>query len=131
MQRTVVNPWSWQDRLGFVQGVDLRGVERLLVCAGQVSYSPDGEPLHPGDMKAQIAQALDNLEAVLAGAGMTLADVVRLNWFVTDVARFREVAPVHGRRLAEAGCRAASTLLQISALARPELMVEVEALAAA
>lgn len=131
MERTIVNPWTWQDKLGFVQGVELRGVERLLVCAGQVPYSADGEPLHAGDLQAQIARALDNLETVLAGAGMTLANVVRLNWYVTDVARFREVAPVHGKRLAEAGCRAASTLLQISALARPELEVEVEAIAAA
>jgi enamine deaminase RidA (YjgF/YER057c/UK114 family) len=76
MERAVVNPWTWQDRFGFVQGNALTGAERLLLCAGQVSVDPDGKPLHPGDMTAQIAQALDNLETVLGEAEMTVADVV-------------------------------------------------------
>jgi enamine deaminase RidA (YjgF/YER057c/UK114 family) len=74
-----VNPWQWQDRFGFSQGVEVRGAERVLYCAGQTSVDADGAPLHPGDMSAQMNQALNNLETVLDQAGLKLANVVRLN----------------------------------------------------
>ncbi len=83
-------------------------------------------------MGAQVAQALDNLETVLREAGLTLADVVRLNYYTADVERFLpEGAPVLGARFAESGCRPASTLLGVARLARPELLVEIEATAVA
>jgi enamine deaminase RidA (YjgF/YER057c/UK114 family) len=82
-------------------------------------------------MRAQIDQALDNVETVLKAAGFTLADVVRLNYYTTDVDRFMEVAEVGGRRLAEAGCRPASTLLGVTRLAYPELLIEIEVTAVA
>ena len=85
MERRIVNPWAWQDTFGFVQANELRGVQRALVCAGQTSVDAEGRPVHPGDMAAQVGQALDNLETVLGQAGFTLADVVRLNYYTTDV----------------------------------------------
>ncbi len=130
MERRIVNPWTWQDQLGYVQANEVGGVERVLVCAGQTSVDADGQPLHEGDMGAQVGQALDNLEAVLGEAGFALADVVRMNFFVTDVDAFIEAGPVYGARLAEAGCRPASTLLGVSRLAFPPLLVEIEATAA-
>jgi enamine deaminase RidA (YjgF/YER057c/UK114 family) len=78
---------------------------------------------------AQIIQALDNLETVLTGAGFTFADVMRLNYYTTDVDRFFESYEVMATRLAEAGCRSAGTLLGVSRLAFPELLVEFEATA--
>src|SRR5918997_1504805 len=78
------NPWGWQDQLGFVQANLVSGAQRMLVCAGQTSVDAEGRPLHPGDMRAQVNQALDNLETVLGEAGFTLADVVRLNYYTTD-----------------------------------------------
>jgi Endoribonuclease L-PSP len=77
MERRIVNPWTWQDQLGYVQANDISGMERVLVCAGQTSVDADGQPLHDEDMGAQVGQALDNLEAVLGEAGFALADVVR------------------------------------------------------
>jgi enamine deaminase RidA (YjgF/YER057c/UK114 family) len=129
MERRIVNPWTWQDQLGYVQANETSGVERVLLCAGQTSVGADGQPLHDGDMGAQIGQALDNLETVLSEAGFELADVVRLNYFVTDVDAFIAAGEVYGAKLAQAGCRPASTLLGVARLAFPSLLVEIEATA--
>jgi enamine deaminase RidA (YjgF/YER057c/UK114 family) len=129
MERRIVNPWTWQDQFGFVQANETSGAERQLLCAGQTSVDANGEPLHEGDMGAQIGQALDNVETVLGEAGYALGDVVRLNFFVTDVDAFFQASGAYGARLAEAGCRPASTLLGVTRLAFPQLLVEIEATA--
>jgi enamine deaminase RidA (YjgF/YER057c/UK114 family) len=105
-------------------------MERILVCSGQTSGDADGHPLHADDMRARVAQAFDDLEAVLSKAGFTLADVVRLNYFVTDVDSFLQAGDVWGARLGMAGCKPATTLLGITRLAIPTLLVEIEATAA-
>jgi len=130
MDRTIVNPWTWQDQLGFVQGNDVSGATRTLYCAGQVSVDEHGAPVHAGDMAAQLVQALDNLVTVLQAAGLTLADVVRLNYYTTDVPAFLEAATPLMGRLADARCRPASTLLGVAALFHPDALVEIEATAA-
>jgi enamine deaminase RidA (YjgF/YER057c/UK114 family) len=85
MERKPINPWSWSVNLGFDQAVLIEGHRRQLVCSGQDAVDADGSPRHPGDMAAQLEFALDNLEAVVAAADMTLADIVRLNVYTTDV----------------------------------------------
>jgi enamine deaminase RidA (YjgF/YER057c/UK114 family) len=70
-------------------------------------------------MAGQLNKALDNLETVLGQAGLGLSDVVRLNYYVTDMLP----------RLKQAGCRPAATLLGIAGLFLPELLVEIEATA--
>ncbi|HUP72675.1 MAG TPA: RidA family protein [Acidimicrobiales bacterium] len=129
VSRTPVNPWPWSVEMGFNQGEIVVGKSRELICAGQTAMSADGEPQHAGDMAAQVSMALDNLEAVLAGADMTLANVVRLNIYTTDVDAFFEAMGVFSPRLAAAGVRPPGTLLGVSRLAFPELMVELEATA--
>jgi enamine deaminase RidA (YjgF/YER057c/UK114 family) len=129
VERRAVNPWTWQDEFGYVQANEASGVERVLVCSGQTSVDSDGQPLHEGDMGAQVGQALDNVEAVLREGGFSLADVVRLNYYVTDVDAFMQAGEVYGAKLAQAGCRPASTLLGVARLAYPSLMVEIEATA--
>ena len=131
VERRAVNPWTWQDAFGFAQGIEVSGAGRQLVCAGQTSVDADGRPLHAGDMRAQALQAIDNLETVLRQAGMTLADVVRLNYYTTDVDAFLQTADAWGARLAAAGCRPASTLLGVARLAFPDLLIEMEATAIA
>ena len=131
MDRRIINPWTWQDP-GFVQANEVRGVQRVLICSGQASMDADGSPVHPADMHAQLNQALDNLETVLKSADFQLSDVVRLNIFTTDVDAFLGAwEEAVGPRLAESGCRQASTLLGVARLAFPELMVEIEATAVA
>jgi len=99
MDRTIVNPWQWQDKFGFVQANSLTGVERTVLCAGQTSSDADGNPVHAGDMPAQVRQALDNLETVLGQAGLGLGGVVRLVPAGEHVARRRRarVSRVHDR----------------------------------
>jgi enamine deaminase RidA (YjgF/YER057c/UK114 family) len=85
MQATPINPHTWTVGLGFDQAQLVEGHRRLLVCSGQDAVDADGKPQHPGDMAAQLELALDNLEAIVAAADMTLADVIRLNVYTTDV----------------------------------------------
>lgn len=131
MERRVINPWAWQDALGFVQANEITGAQRVLICSGQTSMDGDGRPVHPGDMTAQLTLALDNLETVLQQAGFKLSDVVRLNVYATDVEAFFGAWEAVAPRLAEAGVRQASTLLGVTSLAFPELMIEIEATAVA
>jgi enamine deaminase RidA (YjgF/YER057c/UK114 family) len=131
METMVINPWTWQDPLGFVQARKVSGAQRVVYCAGQSAVDPDGNVLHEGDMRGQLMRSLDNVETVLAEAGLGLADVVRLNYYTTDVDAFFESYDAVTSRLAEAGARVSSTLLGITRLAQPELLVEIEATAAA
>jgi enamine deaminase RidA (YjgF/YER057c/UK114 family) len=127
----VVNPWTWQERYGFVHGTVVPAAARTLYVAGQASTDDDGNPVHAGDMVAQVTQSIDNIERVLTEAGMTLADVVRLNVYTTDVDAFFAAHPTLVARFDAAGCRPASTLLGVTRLAFPEMLVELEATAAA
>ena len=129
MQRTPINPWSWSTKLGFDQAELIEGHRRQLVCSGQDAVDADGNPQHPGDMAAQLELALDNLEAVLAGADMTLANVVRLNAYTTDVDElFRQWATVVDRFGGSDGGFATS-VLGVTRLGAPQLLVLLEATA--
>ena len=88
MQQRAINPWTWQDTFGFVQANETVGGERIVHCAGQTSVDGAGHPVHAGDIAAQANQALDNLETVLQEAGLSLAHIVRLNYYTTDVDAF-------------------------------------------
>lgn len=85
--------------------------------------------MHPDDMRAQFTRAMDNIETVLGEAGAGLSDVVRLTYYTTDVDRFFGIYDTVVARLAEAGCRPATTLLGVARLASPEALVEIEATA--
>jgi enamine deaminase RidA (YjgF/YER057c/UK114 family) len=126
-----VNPWTWQDALGYVQGNEVTGAQRVLICAGQTSVDGEGNPVHAGDMRAQIEQCLDNVEAVLSQAGFSWGDVVRLNIYTTDMDGFFEHYEYFGTRLGQAGCKFAGSLLGVQRLADPSLMLELEATAVA
>ncbi len=128
MERRIINPWTWQEQFGFNHGHEVTGAERTLYLAGQVSLDDDGNLVHDGDMAGQINKSIDNIEAVLAAADMTLADVVRLNIYTTDVDLLLENAAVLGR-LVEAGSKYTSTLLGVTRLAFPQLLVELEVIA--
>ena len=130
MQHRLVNPWTWQESYGFAQAHEVTAAGRLLFVAGQTSVDPEGRPVHPADMSAQVKQALANLKTVVEAAGGSLRDVVRLNYYTTDVkalfAAWRDVTTA----LSAAGCKPASTVLGVGQLALPELLVEIEATAA-
>ena len=131
MERRIVNPWTWQDQFGFVQAHEVSGPGRTLFCAGQTSTDADGNPLHAGDMPAQLDQALENLKTVLREAGFDLSDVVRLNTYTTNVDAFLEASESFTACLREAGCRPSATLIGVDRLAFPDFLVELEATAVA
>src|SRR4051812_30499748 len=120
---TAVNHMSWSIPFGFDQARLVESPTRWLVCSGQTSIGPDGAVQHPGDMAAQVLDAFASLEALLAAADMTMEDVVRITAYVTDMDAFIATAGSADRP------STAFTLIGVSRLAYPELMVELEALA--
>ena len=131
MERTTVNPWTWSVELGYAQGEVVSGQTRTLYCSGQTAMGADGTPRHAGDMAAQVALSLDNLEAVLGGAGMSLANLVRLTVYTTDVDRLFAHYGVLASRLGAAAVAPTTTMLGVTRLAIPDLMVELEGTAVA
>jgi enamine deaminase RidA (YjgF/YER057c/UK114 family) len=129
--RTAINPTSWSINLGFDQAQLVADSRRLLVCSGQDSVDADGEPQHPGDMAAQLDVALDNLEALMRAADMTVANVVRLNVYTTDVDElFTHWARIVGR-FSSTDTRFVTSVLGVTRLAAPPLLVLLEATAVA
>ncbi|MFF0809529.1 RidA family protein [Streptomyces albogriseolus] len=131
MERNAVNPVSWSVEMGFNQGVVVSGHSRTLYISGQTAMSKDGRPEHDGDMAAQLALGVDNVEAVLAEAGMSLANLVRLNVYTTDVDLLLQHYGVLAGRLGAAGVAPTTTMLGVTRLAVPGQMVELEGTAVA
>ena len=129
MERRIINPWSWQDKYGFVQANEISGAARTLVCSGQTAIDADGNAIHSGDIAAQLKVALDNLEEVLHKADFSLSDVVRMIIYTTDVDKLISVYESMAARLAKAKCQTTQTLVGVTRLAFPDLMVEIEATA--
>ncbi|MFE2142456.1 RidA family protein [Streptomyces sp. NPDC059456] len=104
------------------------GTGRFVAVSGQCAFDEKGEVVGEGDAAAQARQVFDNLGRCLAAAGATFDDVVKLTYFVTDVAhlpalREARAAVIPADRLP------ASSAVQVAALVRPELLLEVEAFA--
>ncbi|MFI9265231.1 RidA family protein [Streptomyces werraensis] len=131
MERNAVNPVSWSVEMGFNQGEVVSGHSRTLFISGQTAMSKDGKPEHGGDMAAQLALSVDNVEAVLAEAGMPLANLVRLNVYTTDVDLLFQHYGVLAGRLGAAGVTPTTTMLGVTRLAVPGQMVELEGTAVA
>ena len=127
MKRTAVNPWPWSLNFGYHQAELLERPTRQLVCAGQTAVDAEGNPQHPGDMRGQMALALDNLEAVLAAADMGLANIVRLGLYSTDVDESLRNLDLFGARFGPLNAAPPMTLLGVTRLALPPLMFEIEA----
>ena len=131
MELKAVNPWSWQDSLHFSHAVEAPAAGRVVFLAGQTSVDPDGRPLHAGDMAAQLERAFENLELVLEQAGLSLANLVRLNYYVTDMAAYARARGVVAAKLGALAVKPSGCLLGVACLAHPALMVEIEATAVA
>jgi enamine deaminase RidA (YjgF/YER057c/UK114 family) len=127
VEQRQINPWKWQDQYGFSQGIEVSNASRVLYCAGQASVDDMGKPVHAGDMRKQIEQAFRNLDTVLKAAGFGLANVVRLNYYTTDIEGFLSASDTVQECLA--GSAPPGTLLGVGKLAFPGLMIEIEATA--
>jgi enamine deaminase RidA (YjgF/YER057c/UK114 family) len=131
MERNAVNPVSWSVEMGFNQGEVVSGHSRTLYISGQTAMSSEGKPEHDGDMAAQLALSIDNIEAVLAEAGMSLSNLVRLNVYTTDVDLLFQHYGVLAGRLGAARVAPTTTMLGVTRLAIPGQMVELEGTAVA
>lgn len=131
MSVRIINPWTWQDRFGFVQANEVTDPGRILYCAGSVSVDDDGKVLHPGDMPKQIDKVFDNLETLLGQADMDLSNLVKLTYYTTEVEKFIEAGPVLMERLQRGACRPATSLIGVTRLFDPGCILEIEATAVA
>jgi enamine deaminase RidA (YjgF/YER057c/UK114 family) len=129
MTQTNVNPWEWSKAFGFSQAVDVRGAEQMLLCSGQTAIADDGSPPSSTDMAEQVKKAFQNLGVVLQAAGLAASDVVKVNYYTTDV---DELIAVLGPLASDffSDNLPASTLLGVARLALPQLKIEIEATAA-
>src|SRR5690349_4166534 len=101
---------------------------RMLFVSGQFGIARDGSL--SAAFEAQLEQAMDNVEALLAAAGMSKADIVKANYYLTRAADLPALGVVRRRRWAKTEAEAV-TVIVVAALARPDCLVEVEAVAAA
>jgi enamine deaminase RidA (YjgF/YER057c/UK114 family) len=131
MERREINPTDFLQGFNINHGIEVTGTQRVLYLSGQTSNDSDGSPLHPGDLVAQFRLAWSNLKDALGAAGMDATNIVRLNMYTTDVPGFMGAAEVIVPIYADDGCRPVSTLLGVTSLFVPELMIELEATAVA
>lgn len=129
MERRSINPVPWSLKLGFDQAQLIEGHRRQLVCGGQDAVDAEGNAQHPGDMAAQLELSLDNLEAVLADADMTLANVVRVNVYTTDFDELVRHWQTLVDRFSKSDGRFVTSLLGVTRLFTPDLLVMLEATA--
>ncbi|MEV0975380.1 RidA family protein [Streptomyces sp. NPDC049915] len=104
------------------------GTGRLVAVSGQLALAEDGSVVGEGDPAAQARQVFDNLRRCLDAAGATFDDVVKLTYFVTDMAHMPAIRAARAAHIPDDRLPA-STAVQVAALVRPEFLMEVEALA--
>jgi enamine deaminase RidA (YjgF/YER057c/UK114 family) len=115
------------DPPGYSQGVRVTGSQTMLFLAGQVAYDRDGSVKHRGDFTAQAREVFGAVKALVEAGGGTLQNVVKITTYVTDVRYRPEFRTVRAEFFGDKS--PASTMVEVSALAHPDYLIEVEAIA--
>lgn len=124
-RKIVLDPgWPRAKTAGFAMGMQ---VGDTVYVAGQVAQDPDGKLVGAGDMKAQARQVFANIEAVLAVAGATMEDIVKITTYVTDMSRYADYSAVRAEVFPDAAI--ASATVAAPTLVRDGFLVEVETIA--
>lgn len=126
MTREIIRPQGIFNAPQYSHAIKKTGTPVFI--AGQVSMDAQGNPTNVGDVAGQARSALQHLKQVVEACGGTMDDVVKITIFTTDLAHRAAIGPVRGEFFKE-GQMPASTFLVISSLARPEFLIEIEAVA--
>ncbi len=112
---------------GYWQAMKVTGAQTILFLSGQVAYDGQGHPAHRGDIVGQARAAFGAVKAQVEAGGGTLANVVKLTTYLTDMRHRADIVPIReeffGKKMP------ASTLVAVAALAHPDFLIEVEAIA--
>jgi 2-iminobutanoate/2-iminopropanoate deaminase len=111
----------------YSQGIKVSQAQTILFLSGQVAYTADGGVACRGDFKGQARGAYAAIKALVESQGGTIANVVKITTYLTDMSHRAELAPIREEFFGKKG--PASTMVQISALAYPDWMIEIEAIA--
>ena len=122
------NPPTLSTPTGYTHVVEVSGPAKMIYISGQIALDKGGNLVGGADMKAQAEQVFKNLEAALASAGARFTDVVKMNTYTTDMAQVQAIRDVRTKYFGTV--TPASTLVQVARLARPDLLLEVEVIAA-
>jgi 2-iminobutanoate/2-iminopropanoate deaminase len=115
------------DPATYSQGIKVTQAQTILFLSGQVAYTADGGVACRGDFKGQARGAYDAIKALVESQGGTMANVIKITTYVTDMRYRLDLAPLREEYFGKKG--PASTLIEIPALAHPDWMIEIEAIA--